>query len=142
MNRDRPDASAQPISPVSLFRGLYDRVARRLGVDPSYVSRVARGERKSVAVTKALSEEVQAIRDHLNRQDVHFPGLDGAPRHESATRDVGSHDGAGKHQDGVAKQDRDGVGKPSGSVDLEGHALDGRGKKPKPKSKSPSAPTF
>jgi len=41
-------------------------VAKRLGVDPSYVSRVARGERKSAVVEKALAEEVRVIRDHLN----------------------------------------------------------------------------
>jgi len=51
---------------VTLFRGVYNRVARKLGVDPSYVSRVARGERKSVAVQEALDEEIGSIRDHLN----------------------------------------------------------------------------
>lgn len=36
----------------SLYRGLYARVARRLGVDRSYVSRVARGERRSPQIEK------------------------------------------------------------------------------------------
>ncbi len=54
---------------VSLFRGIYNRVAKRLGVDPSYVSRVARGERKSAAVEKALAEEVCALREHLNNHE-------------------------------------------------------------------------
>ncbi len=44
-----------------LYRGLYARVARQLGVDRSYVSRVARGERKSPAVEAALSAEVKRI---------------------------------------------------------------------------------
>lgn len=45
----------------SLFRGVYHRVARRLGVDPSYVSRVARRERRSEAVSAALKREVERI---------------------------------------------------------------------------------
>ncbi|HEX4536219.1 MAG TPA: hypothetical protein VH140_04670 [Candidatus Acidoferrum sp.] len=57
------------IPAVSLFRGIYNRVAKRLGVDPSYVSRVARGERKSAVVEKALAEEVRVIRDHLNNHN-------------------------------------------------------------------------
>jgi DNA-binding transcriptional regulator YdaS (Cro superfamily) len=45
----------------SLFRGVYHRVARRLGVDPSYVSRVARQERRSDAISAALKKEVDRI---------------------------------------------------------------------------------
>ncbi len=66
MNGDNPDSSMTSIPSVSLFRGVYNRVAKRLGVDPSYVSRVARGERKSAVVEKALADEVRLIRDHLN----------------------------------------------------------------------------
>ena len=44
-----------------LMRGLYARVARKLKVDPSYVSRVARGERESTAVQDALKEEFENI---------------------------------------------------------------------------------
>ncbi|MDQ1406107.1 MAG: hypothetical protein QOG55_1736 [Acidobacteriaceae bacterium] len=66
MNGDKVDSSMNSIPVVSLFRGIYNRVAKRLGVDPSYVSRVARGERKSAVVEKALAEEVRVIRDHLN----------------------------------------------------------------------------
>jgi transcriptional regulator with XRE-family HTH domain len=46
---------------ASLFRGLYNRVARELGVDPSYVSRVARGERRSELVQAALAKEMSKI---------------------------------------------------------------------------------
>jgi hypothetical protein len=46
---------------VSLFRGLYTRVAQKLGVGPSYVSLVARGERESDAVTAALNKEIWKI---------------------------------------------------------------------------------
>jgi transcriptional regulator with XRE-family HTH domain len=66
MNGDKVDSNMSSIPAVSLFRGIYNRVAKRLGVDPSYVSRVARGERKSAVVEKALAEEVRIIRDHLN----------------------------------------------------------------------------
>src|SRR5438270_5289197 len=43
----------------SLCRGIYNRVAVKLGCDPSYVSRVARGERKSDAISEALRQEIQ-----------------------------------------------------------------------------------
>ncbi len=44
-----------------LYRGLYARVARRVGVDRSYVSRVARGERQSPEVEAALQAELKRI---------------------------------------------------------------------------------
>jgi hypothetical protein len=66
MNSDNANDNMNSIPSVSLFRGIYNRVAKRLGVDPSYVSRVARGERKSAVVEKALAEEVRVIREHLN----------------------------------------------------------------------------
>jgi transcriptional regulator with XRE-family HTH domain len=69
MNDDKVDSNINSIPSVSLFRGIYNRVAKRLGVDPSYVSRVARGERKSAVVEKALAEEVRVIRDHLNNHE-------------------------------------------------------------------------
>ena len=43
----------------SLCRGMYSRVAQKLGCDPSYVSRVARGERTSEAISEALRAEIQ-----------------------------------------------------------------------------------
>ena len=49
------------INLASAFRGLYGRVASRLDVDPSYVSRVARGERCSDAVEAALDREIHRI---------------------------------------------------------------------------------
>jgi hypothetical protein len=47
--------------PQTRYRGLYGRVAEKLGVDASYVSRVARGERHSVKVETALREEISKI---------------------------------------------------------------------------------
>ncbi len=42
--------------------GLYTRVARQLGVHPSYVSRVARGERRSDRVYRAIASELAKLR--------------------------------------------------------------------------------
>ncbi len=50
---------------IRLYRGLYSRVARNLGVDPSYVSRVARGERRSKSIESALSAEVRRLEKRL-----------------------------------------------------------------------------
>jgi transcriptional regulator with XRE-family HTH domain len=44
-----------------LHLGLYARVAKRLRVNPSYVSRVARGKRQSDDVKKALLQELSRI---------------------------------------------------------------------------------
>jgi hypothetical protein len=46
---------------ASVIRGLYRRVADKYGVDPSYVSRVARGERRSPKIELFLDHEVQRI---------------------------------------------------------------------------------
>jgi len=46
---------------ASQMRGLYRRVAARLGVDPSYVSRVARCERKSPKVEACLNREISKL---------------------------------------------------------------------------------
>src|SRR5258708_20745720 len=54
-NNQTPDLRCLP----SLCRGIYNRVAQKVGCDPSYVSRVARGERTSEAVSEALPAEIQ-----------------------------------------------------------------------------------
>jgi transcriptional regulator with XRE-family HTH domain len=46
---------------ASRVRGLYRRIAQKLGVDPSYVSRIARGERRSTLVESTLRRELQKI---------------------------------------------------------------------------------
>lgn len=46
---------------VSLFRGLYARVSRDLGLDVSYISRIARGERKSEVAEEALNREFDRV---------------------------------------------------------------------------------
>lgn len=83
MNRDKPNDTTPAFPVLSIFRGLYQRVAAKLGVDPSYVSRVARGERKSALVLAALQEEMNVIREHLNQQLV-----DGNARDGQANGDV------------------------------------------------------
>jgi len=54
-------------SPQTLYRGLYVRIARKLGVDPSYVSRVARGARRSEEVESALGQALEEINQQLSR---------------------------------------------------------------------------
>jgi hypothetical protein len=48
-------------SSASLFTGLYARVAYNLGFDPSYISRVARGERRSKLIEDALRREIDNV---------------------------------------------------------------------------------
>jgi hypothetical protein len=50
------------------LKGLYSRVARRLGLDPSYVSQVARGECVSQVVEDGLREELTTIVRRVNEQ--------------------------------------------------------------------------
>ena len=46
---------------VSEYRGIYNRIANQTGVDPSYVSRIARGERTNAQVETALMKEVTRL---------------------------------------------------------------------------------
>lgn len=43
---------------LAFLAGLYTRVAKQTGVHPSYVSRVARGERRSDRVSRAIADEL------------------------------------------------------------------------------------
>ena len=61
MSRDKSNTSTTPYNLASLIRGLYGRVARKLRVDPSYVSRVARGERRSGEIEESLERELKRI---------------------------------------------------------------------------------
>ena len=54
-------------SPQTLYRGLYMRIARKLNVDPSYVSRVARGDRRSSEIESALRQAQEEINQQLGR---------------------------------------------------------------------------
>jgi hypothetical protein len=61
MSRAKTDTSTNRYDLASVVRGLYGRVARELDLDPSYVSRVARGERQSETVEAALEREMKRI---------------------------------------------------------------------------------
>jgi hypothetical protein len=61
MARLRSVGRPSPTNLASLIRGLYGRVARQLKVDPSYVSRVARGERQSDVIEVSLERELKRI---------------------------------------------------------------------------------
>jgi len=52
MKRSSPNEIMNSLSTITVFRGIYKRVAKRLDIDPSYVSRVARGERRAAFVTE------------------------------------------------------------------------------------------
>lgn len=58
----RHTRKSRELARYARYRGLYARVARQLGVDRSYVSRVARGERRSKRVEEALRAELKRIR--------------------------------------------------------------------------------
>ena len=61
MNRDKSDNTTPPLAALSVFRGIYKRVAVQLDIDPSYVSRVARGERHAPFVSEALRKEIRRV---------------------------------------------------------------------------------
>jgi transcriptional regulator with XRE-family HTH domain len=67
------------------YRGLYSRVAKQLGVDRSFVSRVANGERQSESVQRALAREIERI-DKMLRTSSEAPKKNKAARKSSASR--------------------------------------------------------
>ena len=59
----------------SLYRGIYNRVARKMGCDPSYVSRVARGQRSSRAIARALQVEIEHVMKLVARDTAAKPRI-------------------------------------------------------------------
>lgn len=59
---------------ASLIRGLYRRVAGQLRVHPSYVSRVARRERRSKLIENALRRELGKILKNIGEQNAGIGG--------------------------------------------------------------------
>jgi len=59
--------SAGPPDLAALLKGLYQRVARQLGLDPYYVSRVARGEFPSKMIEDALRRELLKIKARIDK---------------------------------------------------------------------------
>jgi hypothetical protein len=52
---------------VSDFTGIYARVARKLDVSQSLVSKVAHGHRVSPKIDNALRQELKAFKDKLRK---------------------------------------------------------------------------
>jgi hypothetical protein len=121
MNRDNSDVSTNAFPVLAVFRGLYQRVAAKLGVDPSFVSRVARGARRSPAVLAALREEMSVIREHLNKLD---DILGDNHQLDGQHKDGKIFDGQlldGHSRDGQTKN-----GAANGGDLIDGHTKDGR----------------
>jgi hypothetical protein len=56
---------ARTVTDLQLFlaqRGLFQRVAKKLGVDPSYVSRVVNGHRINHTIMKAVEQDLKKAR--------------------------------------------------------------------------------
>lgn len=65
-NGDKKNTSTKSeLNRHQLYRGIYSRVAKQLGIDRSYVSRVASGERSSEKVEAALKRELARIEKML-----------------------------------------------------------------------------
>ena len=75
MTVSKVDPPAKKVA--AALQGFYKRVGIRLGVDPSFVSSVARGESKSQEVEAALEAELRDIVKELNL-DTHSTSRAGA----------------------------------------------------------------
>jgi hypothetical protein len=82
---------SRPTYLASVFRGIYARIASRLDVDPSYVSRVAGGERQSEEIEAALNREARRIMKTLKFNYTRFG-------HHSANHSGASRDRIGRHR--------------------------------------------
>jgi hypothetical protein len=51
---------------LAMFHDIYRRVARKLGVSKTAVGQVVRGRKRSPEISKAIHNELRAIRDYLN----------------------------------------------------------------------------
>ena len=68
-NGDKHHIRNPRLNRLSLYRGIFSRVARELNVDRSFVSRVASGERRSAAVEAALLREIRRIEKLADKAD-------------------------------------------------------------------------
>ena len=93
MNNAKRNTSTIPHNLASLIRGLYGRVAANLKVDPSYVSRVARGERQSDEIEASLERELKRIMSLMktNRNGANHNGVgrNGGSRTKAKSKDKG-----------------------------------------------------
>ncbi len=100
MNRDKANITTHSLEALSVFRGIYKRVAVQLDIDPSYVSRVARGQRNAGFVSAALRKEIQRVlgkaglHNGNGKNNGHSHGGLGAllnGNHSSGRRPAGNH---------------------------------------------------
>jgi hypothetical protein len=55
------DRTAKLLKAHVRHRGLFARIAKKLNIDPSYVSRVVRGQRRSKRISAAIKAELDKI---------------------------------------------------------------------------------
>jgi predicted XRE-type DNA-binding protein len=68
MTRDKQAAKLQKLKHyVESLCGIYSRIARRLGVDRTYVSRVVKGERHSPEIEAALVQEFDRSQQNIQK---------------------------------------------------------------------------
>src|ERR1700727_204340 len=132
MDRDNSDGITHSVELLSVFRGLYKRVAVQLDVDPSYVSRVARGERQAPLVTEALRKEIQRV---LGKAGLHNGN---GRNHDHGTMgalvDSSSSNGHASNAQSLVAQSRE-----HHSASLDGHHA--RTRKKKSKTRTPKSAT-
>jgi hypothetical protein len=66
MRHKRETEDGDLLVALAMFHGIYKRVARKVGVNQAMVSRVVRGGSHSPQISKAIHNELRAIRDYLN----------------------------------------------------------------------------
>jgi hypothetical protein len=139
MNSDKPDSITHSLEALSVFRGIYKRVAVLLDVDPSYVSRVARGERNAPFVTDALRKEIQRV---MGKAGLHDGDGNNHDHHNgTAPALLDGHSLDGNHHNGHARnlQPRNGHSPDGHSSSLDGHHAPSRAKKSKTSTKKSPA---
>jgi transcriptional regulator with XRE-family HTH domain len=66
MTRDNQAAKLKKLKCyIESLCGIYSRIARRLGVDRTYVSRVVKGERHSPEIEAALAQEFDRSQEKI-----------------------------------------------------------------------------
>ena len=134
MDRDNPDGITHSIEALAIFRGIYKRVAVQLDVDPSYVSRVARGQRRAPFVTEALRKEIQRVlgKAGLHNGDGRNQDHDHAHGTMGASLEGHSSNGRAAHAQPPAAHSGD-------SASLNGHRARTRIKESKGRTAKPPA---
>jgi len=135
MDRDNSDGITHSVEVLSVFRGLYKRVAVQLGVDPSYVSRVARGERQAPLVAEALRKEIQRVLGKVGLQDGDGQNHDHSRGTAGALLDGRSRNGHASNAQSLVARSRD-----NHSASLDGHHASTRKKKSKAGAPKPATP--